>query len=93
MCQPYASALIYSQILDARIAKLNFELEAKDVLFAELGLVPDKQGGVTDMQGKTWHGFRNVSPLYSELGQVHDQPPHPSLVDGRSICITHLSQY
>eukprot|EP00026_Physarum_polycephalum_P001934 Phypoly_transcript_01937.p1 GENE.Phypoly_transcript_01937~~Phypoly_transcript_01937.p1 ORF type:complete len:974 (+),score=196.04 Phypoly_transcript_01937:50-2971(+) len=73
------------EILKAGIERLKLELEAKDVLFAELGLVPDKLGGVTDLQGKTWHGFRNVSPLYSELGQVHDQPLHPSLLDARGL--------
>jgi uncharacterized protein with von Willebrand factor type A (vWA) domain len=65
------------KVMDARIEHLNLELERKEGIIAELEPVSDKP---FDKLGKTWHGFRNVSPLYSELGQI--QPLHPSLVDG-----------
>lgn len=68
-------------MLDARIERLNLEVEAKDTLFAEIGFV-QAAGQVHDKLGNTWHGFRTVSPLFSELGQVQNEPTHPSLVDG-----------
>lgn len=70
--------------MDARVERLTLELENKDTLIAELGLVPDRSNPHLDKLGNTWHGFRTVSPLFSELAQADNLTAHPSLVGGKN---------